>query len=41
MIRLNKITLLAAGLLLLNGCALFPEDGTRAKLLDMPSLSQT
>jgi Outer membrane efflux protein. len=40
MIRFNKITLLAAGLLL-NGCALFPEDGTRAKLLDMPSLNQT
>ncbi|HEY8095770.1 MAG TPA: efflux transporter outer membrane subunit [Methylobacter sp.] len=39
--RINKITLLAASLWLLNGCALLPEDGARAKLLDMPSLNQT
>jgi NodT family efflux transporter outer membrane factor (OMF) lipoprotein len=31
--------ILLAGLL--NGCAWLPEDGTRAKLLDMPSLKQT
>ena len=41
MFRFNKITLLAASLSLLNGCALLPEDGTRAKLLEMPSLKQT
>lgn len=41
MSRFNKITLLTAILSLLNGCALMPEDGTRAKLLEMPSLNQT
>jgi NodT family efflux transporter outer membrane factor (OMF) lipoprotein len=41
MFLFNKTTLLAAGLSLLNGCALMPEDGTRAKLLEMPSLTQT
>lgn len=41
MSRFNKITLLAASLSLLNGCAIMPEDGTRAKLLEMPNLSQT
>jgi hypothetical protein len=41
MFQFNKIILLAAGLLLLNSCALMPEDGTRAKLLVMPNLSQT
>lgn len=41
MFRFNKIILLAVGLSLLQGCALLPEDGTRAKLLDMPKLSQT
>ncbi|MCK9634716.1 MAG: efflux transporter outer membrane subunit [Methylobacter tundripaludum] len=41
MIRFNKTTVLAAGLSLLHGCALLPEDGTRAKLLDTPKLSQT
>jgi len=41
MFRFNKITLLAAILSLSNGCAFMPEDGTRAKLLDMPSLNQT
>lgn len=39
--RINKITLFAAVLSLLNGCALMPEDGSRAKLQDMPSLNQT
>ncbi len=38
MFRLSRIILLAA---ILNGCALLPEDGMRAKLLDMPSLKQT
>ena len=41
MIRFNKTILLAASLSLLNGCALMPEDGTRAKLLETPSLKQT
>ena len=41
MFQFNKIALLAAGLSLLNSCALLPEDGIRAKLLGMPSLSQT
>lgn len=41
MSRFNKITLLTAILSLLHGCALMPEDGTRAKLLEMPSLNQT
>jgi NodT family efflux transporter outer membrane factor (OMF) lipoprotein len=41
MIRFNKIILLAASLSLLESCALIPEDGVRAKLLDMPSLNQT
>ncbi|MDO9268023.1 MAG: efflux transporter outer membrane subunit [Methylobacter sp.] len=41
MFRFNKTTVLAASLSLLNGCALMPEDGTRAKLLEMPSLNQT
>jgi NodT family efflux transporter outer membrane factor (OMF) lipoprotein len=38
----RTITGLLAGLMLLgNGCALLPEAGDRAKLLDMPSLEQT
>ncbi|MGZ5007425.1 MAG: efflux transporter outer membrane subunit [Methylobacter sp.] len=41
MSRFNVIVLLAGSLALLNGCALLPEDGIRAKLLDMPSMSQT
>ncbi|TAN68949.1 MAG: efflux transporter outer membrane subunit [Methylobacter sp.] len=41
MFHINKLSLLAASLWLLNGCALLPEDGTRAKLLEMPSLNQT
>jgi NodT family efflux transporter outer membrane factor (OMF) lipoprotein len=41
MSRFNKITLLTAILSLLHGCAFMPEDGTRAKLLEMPSLNQT
>lgn len=41
MAQFNKIVLLMAGMSLFNGCALLPEDGTRTKLLDMPSLSQT
>ncbi len=41
MFRFNKIILLAVGLSLLHGCALLPVDGTRAKLLDLPELSQT
>lgn len=41
MTQFNKIALLMAGLLLLDSCALLPGEGTRAKLLDMPSLSQT
>jgi len=41
MTQFNKIILLAGNLALLNSCALLPEDGIPAKLLDMPSLSQT
>jgi NodT family efflux transporter outer membrane factor (OMF) lipoprotein len=41
MFRFNRITVLAMGLSLLNGCALMPEDGARAKLLETPSLKQT
>ncbi|MGZ5586710.1 MAG: efflux transporter outer membrane subunit [Methylobacter sp.] len=41
MIQFNRITVLAMSLSLLNGCALMPEDGTRAKLLQTPSLKQT
>jgi NodT family efflux transporter outer membrane factor (OMF) lipoprotein len=40
MFRVNKVAL-AAILSLLNGCALMPEDGARAGLLEMPSLKQT
>lgn len=39
--RRRKIIWLLAGPLLINGCALFPEEGDRAKLMDMPSLEQT
>jgi NodT family efflux transporter outer membrane factor (OMF) lipoprotein len=41
MFKFNKTALLAVGLSLLNGCAFMPEDGSRAKLLEMPSLKQT
>jgi NodT family efflux transporter outer membrane factor (OMF) lipoprotein len=41
MTRFNKIIVLATSLSLLESCALIPEDGVRAKLLDMPSLNQT
>jgi len=41
MSRFNKIILFASSLSLLNGCSLLPEDGTRAKLLETPSLNQT
>ncbi|MGZ4996568.1 MAG: efflux transporter outer membrane subunit, partial [Methylobacter sp.] len=41
MFRFNRITVLAMSLSLLNGCALMPEDGTRSKLLETPSLKQT
>ena len=40
MSRFNKIAF-AAILSLLSGCAWLPEEGTRAGLLEMPSLSQT
>jgi NodT family efflux transporter outer membrane factor (OMF) lipoprotein len=41
MFQFNKIIVLAASLSLLNSCALLPEDGTRAKLLGMPDMTQT
>jgi NodT family efflux transporter outer membrane factor (OMF) lipoprotein len=41
MLRINIIFLLAAGLSLASGCALLPEDGTRAELLTTPSLTQS
>ncbi|MDD5412409.1 MAG: TolC family protein, partial [Methylobacter sp.] len=41
MFRFNKTAMLATFLSLLNGCALMPGDGIRAKLLGMPNLSQT
>jgi NodT family efflux transporter outer membrane factor (OMF) lipoprotein len=40
MFRVKKVAL-GAILSLLNGCALMPEDGARARLLEMPSLKQT
>lgn len=41
MIPFNKIILLAGSLSLLNNCALLPENEIPAKLLDMPSVSQS
>ncbi|MDP2100038.1 MAG: efflux transporter outer membrane subunit [Methylobacter sp.] len=41
MISFNKIILLAGSLSLLNNCALLPENKIPAKLLDMPSLSES
>jgi NodT family efflux transporter outer membrane factor (OMF) lipoprotein len=37
----TRIILFAAGLLLLSGCALLPEDGVRAQLMTTPGLTKT
>lgn len=41
MFLFNKVIVLAGSLSLLNGCAIMPEDGTRAKLLSISSLTHT